>query len=73
MAGELIGLRIVVRKFQDWVGEFINVVVSLDVDVRLFVGGATEVIKPDAMPERPGEKNSRHDPRDVRADQNPHQ
>src|SRR5262249_39923245 len=38
MANKLIRARIRMRQSQDWIGEFVNVVVSLDVDVRLGVG-----------------------------------
>ncbi len=49
-------------QLQDWIGEFVNVVVSLDVDVRLSVGGTAKIIQPNGVAERiakrhPGENH----------------
>ena len=60
MTNQLIRAGIGMGELQDWVGEFVNVVVSLDVDVRLGVGRAAEEIQPDAMPERKEDEDARN-------------
>ena len=59
VTNQLISARIGVGQLQHRIGEFVNVVISLDIDVRLGVGGAAEIIQPDAVPERPANQNAR--------------
>src|SRR5438034_3021063 len=59
VTNQLVSARIGMGQLQHRVGEFVNVVVSLDIDVWLGVGGAAEIIQPDAVSKRKEDQNAR--------------
>src|ERR1700730_9115362 len=59
VANQVITPRMGMGQLQDRIGEFVNVVITLDVNVRFSVGGAAKIIQPNAISER----NADHDAR----------